>query len=328
MATPTLKLNKGEVLFKEGDVASSLFIIKKGQLRLYKDKGDGIVDIAILKAGEVCGEMAYFDNDSGRRNCSASPITELEYAEIAFSNFSKVIENLNPWFKTIIKTLVDRLNKSNHRIKSLEATSVVNYSNGENKLTSINAIDLSKILSTLFLCFKAYGEFISNKYSISKKTFNLYAKDVYSISEVKTEQVLEALKSINVIFSVKKDNDEVIVTSKLEDIKLMFLSFNAERHLIESKKIKLSQKGYLLLVRIWEKIENKSSEEEFIDLEISSILASLKKHNITINDFSELRDIGFVKSVLVDSNNYSVLVNFQKIAKDISFLKLKNYFYK
>ena len=55
------QLKPGDVLFNDGDNAVSLFIIQKGQIRLYKPKGKGFIEIGVLRAGEVIGEMAYFD---------------------------------------------------------------------------------------------------------------------------------------------------------------------------------------------------------------------------------------------------------------------------
>ena len=108
-------LKAGEILFNEGEFADSLFIIQKGQIRLYKPKGKGFVELAVLRTGEVIGEMAYFDEDgSGRkRSCSASAVTPVDVIEISFAAFGKTMQSLNPWFKTIINTLVTRLRKTN-----------------------------------------------------------------------------------------------------------------------------------------------------------------------------------------------------------------------
>ncbi len=112
----------GEVLFNDGDNADSLFIIQKGQLRLFKPKGKGFIEIGVLRAGEVIGEMAYFDEDGSgkKRSCSASAITPVEIIEISFVAFGKTMQSLNPWFKTIIQTLAQRLRKTNTRVKELE----------------------------------------------------------------------------------------------------------------------------------------------------------------------------------------------------------------
>ena len=78
------KLRQGELLFREGDHAKCLYIIKEGQIRLFRPKGKGFVEIAILRKGEVIGEMAYFDTQSNRRSCSASALSSLQIIEIPF----------------------------------------------------------------------------------------------------------------------------------------------------------------------------------------------------------------------------------------------------
>ena len=77
----------GEQMFAENENAESLFIIQKGQIRLYRPKGKGYIDLAVLRAGEVIGEMAYFDEDSSRRSCSAEAIVPTEVIEISFDAF-------------------------------------------------------------------------------------------------------------------------------------------------------------------------------------------------------------------------------------------------
>jgi CRP/FNR family cyclic AMP-dependent transcriptional regulator len=92
-------LQPSEVLFNDGDPADSLYIIQKGQIRLYKPKGRGFIELAVLRAGEVIGEMAFFDDDGGgRRSCSASAMVTTEIIEISFTAFAKTMSNLNPWF--------------------------------------------------------------------------------------------------------------------------------------------------------------------------------------------------------------------------------------
>ncbi len=85
------QLGTGDILFNDGESAESLFIIQKGQLRLFKPKGKGFIEIAVLRAGEVIGEMAYFDEDGSgkKRSCSASAMTHVEVIEITFPAFGK-----------------------------------------------------------------------------------------------------------------------------------------------------------------------------------------------------------------------------------------------
>jgi CRP-like cAMP-binding protein len=123
------ELKPGEILFNDSEPADSLFIIQKGQIRLFKPKGKGFIEIGVLRAGEVIGEMAFFDEDGSgkKRSCSAAALTPVEVVEISFLAFGKTMQSLNPWFKTIINTLATRLRKANTRIKELEDNQTANY---------------------------------------------------------------------------------------------------------------------------------------------------------------------------------------------------------
>ena len=48
----------GTILFEEGQTCTGMFIIQKGQVRLYKKAGQEEVTIEILKEGDFFGEMA------------------------------------------------------------------------------------------------------------------------------------------------------------------------------------------------------------------------------------------------------------------------------
>ena len=55
-------LEKGEILFREGDPSDCMFVIKKGRIAITKTKGSGEIVLAELHAGQMLGEMAFFDN--------------------------------------------------------------------------------------------------------------------------------------------------------------------------------------------------------------------------------------------------------------------------
>lgn len=146
-------LKTGEILFNDGDVADSLYIIQKGQLRLFKPKGKGFIEIGVLRAGEVIGEMAFFDEDgSGRkRSCSAAALTPVEVIEISFVAFAKTMQSLNPWFKTIINTMASRLRKTNARVKELEDNQAsVSYSGKHAGYEFLKPIEIMRIRDYVF----------------------------------------------------------------------------------------------------------------------------------------------------------------------------------
>lgn len=244
-------LKTGEILFNDGDAAESLYIIQKGQIRLFKPKGKGFIEIGILRAGEVIGEMAYFDEDGSgkKRSCSASAITGVEIIEISFTAFGKTMQSLNPWFKTIINTLVTRLRKANGRIKELEDNQAsVSYSGKHTGYEFMKPIEVMRVLGTLFLVFKAHGEVKGQGLAVSKKALTLYTNDMYQIMEVKLESVLNTLEQLDWI----EMSGEELVLKNIELIRQIFIFYNSERHLPEEKKIKISDKCESLVSKMIE----------------------------------------------------------------------------
>src|SRR5690606_16623760 len=117
-----------------------------------------------------------FDEDgTGRkRSCSASAITGVEIIEISFVAFGKTMQSLNPWFKTIITTLVQRLRKANTRIKELEDNRALSYGSKPAGYEFMKPIEVMKVVGTIFLVFKAHGEVQSSALAINRKTLQLY----------------------------------------------------------------------------------------------------------------------------------------------------------
>lgn len=242
-------LEPGEILFNEGDHSDSLFIIQKGQVRLYKPKGKGFVELTVLRTGEVIGEMAYFDEDGqGRkRSCSASALTRVEVIEISFTAFGKSMQSLNPWFKTIINTVVSRLRKTNSRVRELEDGQVTNYGKASN-YEFLRPIEVMRILGTLFLVFKAHGESKGEEWSVSKRTLTLYTQDMYQIMEVKLESILNILGELGWLDVRGED----IVLRDLVRLRQIFIYYNSERQLEDKKRLDVSEKSMEIMRRMLE----------------------------------------------------------------------------
>jgi CRP/FNR family cyclic AMP-dependent transcriptional regulator len=197
-------LTAGQVLFNEGDVAESMYIIQKGQIRLYRPKGKGFVEIGVLRSGEVIGEMAYFDPNSRKRSASAAAIMNTEVIEISFSALEKTMVSLNPWFKTLINTLAERLRKSNERIKELESNSV----GFSSEYKFFQAADVVKILSILFLSFRSLGEIKDGKWHLNFTKLKTYAIEVFHIQEAKLEEFVQLLKDEKIIEMVQGEENQ------------------------------------------------------------------------------------------------------------------------
>lgn len=340
------QLKAGEVLFNDGEIADSLFIIQKGQLRLFKPKGKGFIEIAVLRTGEVIGEMAFFDDDGsgGKRSCSAAAMVPTEVIEISFTAFAKTMSALNPWFKTIINTLAARLRKTNLRIKELESNSTANYGSKSGEYEFLRGSEVIKVLSTLFLVYKGHGEKHEKGLSIHKKTLDLYGGDIYNIPDVKLDAVVFALRDLGML-TIANDQDNnpfVFVLHNLEFLRSLFIFYNTEKHLPEQKKMKISPNCETFLEKILQyapqhpprEITNLRPRDEFDTshvftqhFNITPIVAEFKQRNLLINPdhLDDARPAKIVGERVMQDGEMLVEIDFPKLQRIYPTIKFMNF---
>jgi CRP/FNR family cyclic AMP-dependent transcriptional regulator len=337
-------LSPGQVLFSDGDLADSLYIIQKGQVRLYKPKGNGFIELSVLRVGEVIGEMAYFDEDgSGRkRSCSAAAITPVEIIEISFIAFGKTMQSLNPWFKTIINTLVVRLRKTNLRVKELEDNhGSVNYGTKSGSYEFMKPIEVMRVLGTLFLVFKAHGEFKHQSLAITRKTLLLYTQDMYRISESKIESIINILIVLG-LMEIQEDEENLpnlLLIKNIEIVRYIFIYYIGERNLLEEKKMKVGEKCELLLSTMIQyapsiplidipnlKVIDGAAPKFTKYFNLSSIVSEFKNgHASNITDLvEEGKNIGLLGDVVTMDGQLMVECDLSKIKKLFPVIRFMN----
>lgn len=83
---------KGDFLFKEGDIGDSLYVIRKGSLKVSKKNSDG-EDIAVtyIPVGNYVGEMSLLEAEDTPRNASVSAAVACETIKISKADFQQVL---------------------------------------------------------------------------------------------------------------------------------------------------------------------------------------------------------------------------------------------
>lgn len=324
------KFAPNEVIFNENDPADSLYIIQRGQIRLYRPKGRGFIEIAILRAGEVIGEMAYFDEKASRRSCSAAALVTTEVIEISFKAFDKTMSGLNPWFKTIINTLADRLRKTNDKLKQIESNSIGYSKDGASDYKFFQNLDIIKLLSTFFLIFKSHGEELEEGgHQLAYPILKFYSVDVYAIAEVKLEEFKELMNNLGflTITSDKEGNPQSLVVKDINTLRSMLIFINTQRMAEESKQIKLTDKALSLSFAIINQLTGNSSQEKYIEVNLTPLFERFKdqKPPIGAEEYKELVTLGMAKElVLGKSNEYLGQVDYQAIKKMYPSVRLMN----
>lgn len=322
------RFTPSEVIFNDGDSANSLYIIQSGQIRLYKPKGKGFIEIAILRTGEVIGEMAYFDRKGGsKRSCSAAAIMPTEVVEISFNAFEKTMEALNPWFKTIINTLADRLRKTNEKVKALESNSAGHGDGAEYKF--FNNTDVVKMLSLFYLIFKTHGHIEDGKSDIHMSKLKFYMLDIFNIQEVKYEEFIQMLKNEHFI-ELAEDEDglpKLVKVASVDRFRSLLVFFNTQRITVDEKKLLISDNCEKFLKSILDQFILGKVTTPKHAANITEILDNFKERSLPITD-EDLNDAitaGFCEDIIIgDGGKLTSVVDYEKLKKSYPAIKMMN----
>ncbi|MBN1827558.1 MAG: Crp/Fnr family transcriptional regulator [Deltaproteobacteria bacterium] len=104
-------LKKGEVLFRKGDEGSSLFIVKRGTVKIVlpTEMGDEVTP-AILTGGDVFGEMALLDGMP--RSADAVALEDTELLVLGRKNFLDFLRSSEQSIQAVLSYLTMRLRKT------------------------------------------------------------------------------------------------------------------------------------------------------------------------------------------------------------------------
>lgn len=108
--SPSLEFKKGDWIFKQGDAASSFFIILQGQvlLTVTLDSATGdAMDLPILSEGDTLGDLAVITEKS--RSASARALSRVRVLEVTTEEFNQAILAWPPWGPKLVKGLAGKL---------------------------------------------------------------------------------------------------------------------------------------------------------------------------------------------------------------------------
>lgn len=105
----------GELLFREGERGDSIFVIRRGELRVKRKQGEDEIELALLGEGSVVGEMSLIDHSM--RSASVESVAGTAVLLIPSFKFAPLLEQFPAWFGSLLKSLVQRLRQSNLKVE-------------------------------------------------------------------------------------------------------------------------------------------------------------------------------------------------------------------
>ena len=107
-------LKEGEVLFKEGNPGTEVFVIASGKMRITKHAEGKKVVLAELGPGESVGEMAILLDKP--RTATAEAVTDCELISSDKSVCLKCILNIPPCAASMLQRLARRVGVMNEKL--------------------------------------------------------------------------------------------------------------------------------------------------------------------------------------------------------------------
>jgi CRP-like cAMP-binding protein len=103
----THRFKAGDIIFREGDAARELFVIKSGEVRIQI----GNRTISEFASNSIFGEMALIDNEP--RSATAIAITDVELVSVSEKQFLFLVSQTPYFALKVMRALAQRLRATN-----------------------------------------------------------------------------------------------------------------------------------------------------------------------------------------------------------------------
>ena len=105
------------MILREKGQPDNLYIIKKGQIKIFRDGGtDGKeIPLAVINSGEYLGEMSIITDLP--HTASAMALTDVEAVCIDKKSIEEQLKTCPQWLIGITRLLIDRLNRTNEVLR-------------------------------------------------------------------------------------------------------------------------------------------------------------------------------------------------------------------
>jgi CRP/FNR family transcriptional regulator, cyclic AMP receptor protein len=119
------EFNKGTVLFFEGMAGGIMYLVKSGQIEIYKKQGSQEIAITTLKPGDFLGEMSLLDDEP--RSAAARVGQDAVLLVITKRNFQEILkaspEGANKIFIALLRIMSKRLRDTNRKLMQASPSS-------------------------------------------------------------------------------------------------------------------------------------------------------------------------------------------------------------
>lgn len=148
-------LQRGEMLFLQGDRSCDLYIVATGRIRLYRASPEGAEKtLAVLSDGDVFGDLSAIDGLG--RSAAAEAMTDSEVVQVRPGPFAMCLEESPTLAVRLIRRLAEMLRETDESLDLLAfadartriASALLKSSTPSGRVTELTHRDIAAIAST------------------------------------------------------------------------------------------------------------------------------------------------------------------------------------
>ncbi|KMQ49904.1 Uncharacterized protein CHISP_3191 [Chitinispirillum alkaliphilum] len=198
----TEKLYKrGALIFIEGECSREMYIIRSGKVRVIRQEGEGVRELAVLGPGGVLGEVSLLDKKP--RTATAQVIEDATVTVVDEALFQATIGKIPPWLARVVQLIVGRfrltMKKAGDELVRFSISGVIRIilllnQSHKKKISGMDAVPLQKLKET------TYSVTGLGAMEVEEILFHLILKEMIVIrkDELQAEYVL--IKNNEVLF--------------------------------------------------------------------------------------------------------------------------------
>ncbi len=203
---------RGTLMFIEGETSTEMYIIKNGKVRILKQEGESTVELAVLGAGSVLGELALLDHQP--RTATAQVVEETSAVVIDEGLFRKTLATIPSWLNTIVMEVVKRLR--------------VTMKRASDDVVQRSIAGVIRVI-TLLAAAESSGKDGMRSISLSRAKELIYA--TIGLGAIESEDVFLHLILKDMILIRKNDVGQEFLLFKDEDVLSLYMNFlRAKQH--------------------------------------------------------------------------------------------------
>ena len=305
-------LKEGTVLFHEGDASDGMYIVRKGEVQVYLEKGGQEIKLATVTSGAMIGEMALFDKKP--RSAAAKAITETEVTKISNDDFKKILKQIPKWFVALMITLSSRLRETNERLQAIETKT-----NGKGSPLD----NTSKVVGILSLLWHKEGRKEGKSWVLERNIAEIEVEKILS-DPTTVRKIIDALAKSQIIMAKTNSFKKQVLVIPNKGVLEKLLDFLKEFSQNNPGEKQLPEASMYMLEIIGRSAKEFAYENVTISMEDIAKEGESAGHNTTTwkNSLTAMKNLGHTCKIVKVSNGVGFRVDKKSFPEFLQYCRV------